>query len=268
VSATGAAARWKIGKAAALPYDRRLVPVLFGPWAEEIVKRTGIGEGQQVLDVACGTGAVAFEAARAVGRSGAICGLDRNEAMLQRARSRSRKSRLSVRWHCGDAEALPFRPRRFDAVLCQHGVQFFSDRKRGVQEMVRVLRPGGRVAVSVWGPLDNNPWAAAIVAAFDAVLPAWALSMQMPFSMADGKELESLLASECTKLRLNRVRRKLTIPDTGAFVHDFLAALPFRDQIEAHASDLADAILTSLDRPRKGPALTLGSEVWIANGVA
>jgi ubiquinone/menaquinone biosynthesis C-methylase UbiE len=211
---------------------------------------------------------VALEAAGAVGPKGAVCGLDPNDAMLHHARLQTKATQVSIRWHTGDAESIPFRQRRFDAVLCQHGVQFFGDRKRGIHEMVRVLRSGGRVLASVWGPLNRNPWASAIIAGFDAVCPEWAQSMRAPFSMADGRELQELLAADCSEVRLERVQLDLAMPDPGAFVRHFLAALPFVDQMECDVEKLTAAILAGLDTGRNRERSTVPSEVWIASGVA
>jgi ubiquinone/menaquinone biosynthesis C-methylase UbiE len=98
-----------------------------------------------VLDVACGTGVVAREAARRVGPAGAVAGLDRNEGMLAVAR----RMAPGIAWRHGLAEALPFPDGAFDAVICQFGLMFFEDRGKALGEMWRALRPGGRLAVAV-----------------------------------------------------------------------------------------------------------------------
>lgn len=107
--------------------------------------------GEHVLDVACGTGVVTKLAAKRVGPEGAVSGLDPNPGMLAVARE-SVPSHLSIDWYQAPAEDLPFPDESFDAVLCGMGVQFFSDREKGLREFHRVLVPGGRVVANVPGP--------------------------------------------------------------------------------------------------------------------
>jgi ubiquinone/menaquinone biosynthesis C-methylase UbiE len=141
-------------------YEREMVPRLFAPWAELHLRAADLRAGDRVLDVACGTGVVARRAAAAVGPAGRAVGLDFNEVMLTTARASD--SDGAVEWRQGDAQELPFDDGSFDAVSCQHGVMFFPDRAKALREMRRVLRPGGRVVVSVWSGLDGAPGYAAL----------------------------------------------------------------------------------------------------------
>jgi len=102
-----------------------------------------------VLDVACGTGIVARQAAPLVGADGQVVALDMNPAMLAVARALPAPSGATIHWREGDAMDLPFEDGAFDVVLCQHGLQFVPDRARAVREMRRVLAPGGRALVIV-----------------------------------------------------------------------------------------------------------------------
>ena len=96
--------------------------------------------GDQVLDACCGTGDLAVEAER---RGGRVTGLDFSERMLERARGKSG----AIEWVQGDALALPFRDGEFDAATVGFGVRNLEDLERGLGELCRVLRPGGRLAV-------------------------------------------------------------------------------------------------------------------------
>lgn len=131
-------------------YHRYLEPVIFGPWAARLVDYVGISEGQKVLDVATGTGAVARAAARRVGPSGRVLASDVSPEMLAEA----------VLAELGDdpplealecpATELALPDASVEVALCQQGFQFIGDRGAAVAEMRRVLRPGGRVGVAVW----------------------------------------------------------------------------------------------------------------------
>lgn len=140
------------GSAAEL-YERFFVPALLGQVAGPVAEAANIGRGDRVLDVACGTGVVAREALRRVAPDGSVTGLDLNPGMLAVAR----RLEPRVTWREGRAEQLPFTDGGFDAVTCQFGLMFFPERARAVAEMWRVLRPGGRLAAAVWGPLEDAP---------------------------------------------------------------------------------------------------------------
>lgn len=144
---------FQISLEAAEAYESQFVPALFADWAPDIVEAAQVRAGQRVLDVACGTGAVARVLAERVGPDGGVAGLDLNEAMLTVARRKF----PHIEWHQGDAGALPFADEAFDAVVCQASVMFFPDRARALREMARVVRPGGFVAVQVWASLDAQP---------------------------------------------------------------------------------------------------------------
>ena len=128
-------------------YEKYLVSGVFAEWAPRLLALAGVDAGSRVLDVACGTGIVARTAIGWVGPSGSVVGLDMTASMLDTA------SRIepSVEWCLGDAGDLPFADADFDAVVSQAGLMFFPDKPRAAAEMLRVLRPGGRVAILVWG---------------------------------------------------------------------------------------------------------------------
>lgn len=129
------------------------------PWfdhhAAALVRAVTIPEGASVLDVATGTGKVALAAARTVGARGRVVGIDLSLGMLARALGKA--AGLPVEFRQMDAEALEFPDEAFDVVLCGFGVFFPPDVPRGVREMRRVLKPGGRVAVTTWARGSFEP---------------------------------------------------------------------------------------------------------------
>ena len=137
---------------AARAYESLHVPALFRQWAPIVADAAGIERGDCVLDIACGTGILAREARRRVGDHGTVAGLDASPGMLAVAQELA----PDVDWREGLADSLPFPAKSFDAVLSQFGLMFFPDRSAAIQEMLRVLRPGGRLAVAVWDSLDRS----------------------------------------------------------------------------------------------------------------
>ena len=135
---------------ASAPYERVMVPAVFGPWAKDLLDTVALAAGTRVLDVACGTGIVARLAASQVGPTGRVVGLDTNEAMLAVARAQPQPTGAHVEWRQGDATKLPFPDAEFGAVLCQQGLQYVPDRAAALREMKRVLASGGRLGLSVF----------------------------------------------------------------------------------------------------------------------
>ena len=146
-------------------YERFLVPAITSVWAADLIDRAKPKSGETALDIACGTGAVTRLTAAKMA-SGRIVGLDYNPGMLAVAR-RVPITGASVEWREGSALSLPFDDQSFDLVLCQLGLQFFSDRALALKEMKRVLRPSGRVALSVCSAIERTPAANAFVTALD-----------------------------------------------------------------------------------------------------
>lgn len=117
--------------------------------------------GNRVLDIACGTGLVSFETARAVGPDGHVLGVDISGRMVDSAERRAREAKLP---NCSfarmDAETLSLPEASFDAVLCALGLMYMPDPERALREMRRVLRPGGRISLVVWGEQSKCGWSA------------------------------------------------------------------------------------------------------------
>jgi SAM-dependent methyltransferase len=119
------------------------------PQAARLVRHAGVRAGQRVLDVGCGTGVVAVTAAQ---RGAHVTGLDLTPQLLDRARENGRIAGVTVEWHEGDAESLPFVDASFDVVLSQFGHMFAPRPEVALAEMLRVLKPGGTLAFSTWPP--------------------------------------------------------------------------------------------------------------------
>lgn len=181
--------RGQVNTRAAEVYDAFFVPALFQEWAGRMVEAAQVQPGQRVLDVGCGTGVFTRAAAERVGPAGEIIGLDINEGMLAVARRKA----PHIEWRSGPAEALPFEDNRFDAVACQFALMFFAERRAALREMVRVLRPGGWLAVAVWDTVENTPGYSAMVGLLQRLFGAEAANaLRAPFNLGDTQLLREI----------------------------------------------------------------------------
>lgn len=179
----------QVSRSAAEVYEAFFLPALFEQWADRVADGAGIQPGQRVLDVACGTGVLARAVAARVGPTGAVVGVDLNDGMLAVARRKA----PAIAWQQGRAEALPLEDDRFDAVVSQFGLMFFADRRAALREMLRALRPGGRLAVAVWAGLDRIPGYAAMAALLQRLFgDDVADALRAPFALGDPHLLHAL----------------------------------------------------------------------------
>ena len=196
--------------------DTLMVPALLREWAPRVAEAARIRPGERVLDVACGTGTLAREVAARTGPSGMVSGLDPSQAMLAAARRRA----PHLVWKQGVAEALPFANGVFDAVVSQFGLTFFTDRRAALGEALRVLAPGGRLAVAVWDALERHPAYAAEVAVVERLAgPAAAEPLRTPFVLGDRDGLAALVGeSGFASVEVRTARGTARFPNVRAMV--------------------------------------------------
>jgi len=141
-------------------------------WRERAADRAGLSPGDSALDVCCGTGDLALALAGRTGPGGSVVGCDFSEPMLDLAREKARRhSATGVRFEWADALSLPYDAGRFDAVTVGFGVRNLADLDRGLNEMARVLRPGGRLVVLEITQPTRPPLSTFFSLWFDRVVP-------------------------------------------------------------------------------------------------
>lgn len=238
--------RWQLGGNAPEIYEHQMVPAIFASWAPVLLDQAALREGERALDVACGTGVVARLAAAQVGQRGVVVGLDLNPGMLARARASTPAAGAAVQWHEGDAAAMPFDAETFDAVLCQAGFQYFTDRQQAAREMRRVLKPGGRLVVLVWRALAHSPGFAALEAALERhVGPAAAAVMRAPFVFGDAtNELRGLLQQAgFGRVRVGADVRMARFASPEALVRHQVAGSPLASHFAQADDAVRDAVV-------------------------
>lgn len=140
-------------------------------WTERAAERAELRPGDSVLDVCCGTGDLTLALADRVAPGGYVVGCDFSEPMLDLAREKAAEGANQIRFEWADALQLPYDGGRFDAVTVAYGVRNFADRERGLREMVRVLRPGGRLVVLEITRPTRPPLSTFYALWFDRVVP-------------------------------------------------------------------------------------------------
>src|SRR5687767_51451 len=150
-------------------YDKYLVPLIFEPYAADLVKRLSSRSLSRILEIAAGTGVVTRALASVLPESVSIVATDLNQAMLDQA-SAVGTSR-TVEWHQADAMQLPFQDGTFDAVACQFGVMFFPEKPKAFSEARRVLRPGGVYIFNTWDKIQENEFADTITTSLESIFP-------------------------------------------------------------------------------------------------
>lgn len=219
----------QVTASAAEVYDEFFVPALFAEWASRLCDAALIGEGQSVLDVACGSGVAALEASTRVGALGSVTGVDINEGMLAVAGRHD----ADVEWRQAGAEALPFDDDSFDAVISQFGLMFFADPDQAVREMARVARPGGRLAVAVWADLTQVPGYAAMVELLHRLFgPAAADALRAPYSMGDAAALEARFGRAGLVAQVATVSGTARFPSLESWLHTEIRGWTLADSID------------------------------------
>jgi ubiquinone/menaquinone biosynthesis C-methylase UbiE len=129
------------------------------PARAAMLAAASVAPEERALDLACGTGLVTLDAARSVGPHGTVLGIDLSGQMIEVARRRALEQQLAnVSFQRMDAETLDLPNATFDVVLCALGLMYLPDPQRAMREWLRVLKPGGRLAIAVWGQRVNCGW--------------------------------------------------------------------------------------------------------------
>lgn len=149
-------------------YEMYLVPLIFQPYAAEMVARLPAGLSN-VLEIAAGTGVVTRALASTLPETVSIVATDLNQAMI--AHGEEIGTSRPVEWKQADAMALPFPAEAFDAVVCQFGAMFFPDKAKAFAEARRVLRPGGTFLFSTWDRIEENEFVDAVTQALESIFP-------------------------------------------------------------------------------------------------
>lgn len=225
-------------------YDTYLVPLIFEPYAADLVNRLGSRSLSRVLEIAAGTGVVTRALASALPESVSIVATDLNQAMLDQGCVVGTKR--TVEWRQADAMQLPFQDGAFDAVVCQFGVMFFPEKSKAYSEARRVLAPGGVFIFSVWDRIEENEFAQTVTAALASLFPKDPprFLARTPHGYHDHRTIERDLANGgfTAAPGISTVAARSRAPSPRAPAVAYCQGTPLRNEIEARdASRLGEA---------------------------
>ena len=205
----------QVSEDAAKIYEDFYLPALFEEWCTHVINAAQIQTGYRVIDVACGTGALTTTVSDHVGTEGSVVGIDINEGMLNIARSK----RANIDWRIAPAESLPFDDESFNCSVSQFGLMYFENREKALREMMRVLQPGGTLAVAVWDKLESNPGLAAEEQLWQQVIGReWA--DEIPYSLGDKDILRRLFdRSGIDNIEISTKEGTARFPSINNWIH-------------------------------------------------
>ncbi len=203
--------------------------------AAHLVRFAGIQAGERVLDVACGTGVVAITAAR---RGAEVTGLDLTPELLEQARDHGTTMGVHVTWVEGDAEVLQFPDASFDVVVSQYGHMFAPRPLVAIREMLRVLKPGGRIAFSTWPP---DLFIGRMFALVSSYLPPPPLEVPPPSQWGNPEIVRQRLGEQVRNLHFH----------TGRMVFPTLGPPHVRRFYERHAGPVMRLVQTLRNEPAR-----------------
>lgn len=228
------------------------IRTMFAPLTRALIEQAQIVQGKSVIDVAGGAGEPSLTIAEAVGPSGSVMCTDPIAEMLALAQQEALSRGLqNVQFQQCTADSLPFENDRFDVAVSRLGVMFFPDPLAGLQEMLRVTKPEGRIALAVWGKSELNPYSYCVTDVISRYVPAQPVAPDAPdaFRFAEpGKLAEILKQAGAIDV------------DEGVVNFDFAAPLSL-DEFWSFRSEISESLRTKLSKLSSEEKARIADEV-------
>ncbi|CAN5855314.1 methyltransferase domain-containing protein [soil metagenome] len=270
----GALHNFQVRGSVPMAYESHLVPIIFKPWAHRIVEAVGVNPEDRVLDLACGTGIISRTVAARPGWSGSLVAADVNPAMLEVCRQTTAEAGIDVDTHQAAAEALPLPDADFDVVVCQFALMFFDDPSSAVAEMARVLKPGGRLALSVFRSPQHCPGYDHFATAVRRHIGEEAATMvTSPFAFDNAEGIRSLLKQAGFSDIALRIEVEVErFPDPGEMVRMEVESTPLAPVFDQLTPETIDAVVqrlaSDLAPHTDDGGVVFPAQAWIATATA
>jgi SAM-dependent methyltransferase len=267
--------RWT-GSAPYWEKHREIIGEMFAPITQALVEDGQIGGGQKVLDIATGPGEPALSLAAVVGPLGKIVGIDPIPEMVAGARRAAERLGLqNTQFEVAGADQLPFPDDVFDAVISRFGVMFFPSPVDGIREMLRVLKPGKRLALAVWHSVESNPFFYSMSRVIDQYFDSPALPPDAPdaFRFASRGKLQEVvreagIAAPTERLVQCKIEAAISVEDFWTLRIEMSEKL--REKIAALSGDrLAEVrrrVIEGLSEYSRDGGMSFPSEVLVVSG--
>ncbi len=225
-------------------YDRYMVPLIFQPYADDLVKRVMALSPNAVLETAAGSGIVTRALAAKLPQSATYVVTDLNQAMVDYAASQQ-VSDLRIKWQQANALALPFEDASFDVVICQFGAMFFPDHIAGYREAKRVLKSGGHFLFNLWDKIEDNIFANDVTNALAKIFP-----IDPPRFMArtpHGYHDVALIRSQLqeagfAQVKIDTIAAQSRAPSAHIAAFAYCQGTPLRNEIESRNTEGLEAV--------------------------
>ncbi len=255
---------------------------MIAPVGAALIKHAAFRVGENVLDLGCGGGGTTITIARCVSPGGSATGLDINQALIDHAGVRASQGTQSrIYWVCADAATVMPANAPYDRIVSRFGSMFFDDPYAAFRNLRRMVKPGGRIDLAVWGPPPENEWIRTIngvAAKYFPDMPPPDPRAPGPFAFGDTAYLTEVLEqADFGTISVEPFETKLAIGGAGATPDDAAAfvvagthmgralkALAEEKQVQAIA-DLATAF-APYHVPGKG--VLVGGKIWLVTALA
>ena len=229
-------------------YDRYLRPLLFQPFAEDIVSRIKEKNYNDVLEIACGTGSVTRHLRKVLPANTKLVATDLHAEMIKVAAD-SLPNEI-INWQTVDAQQMIFPDESFDLVVCQFGLMFMPDKMKAVSEIFRVLRKGGKFLFNTWDKIENNGVIYVgnqiICSYFPENPPSF---YRVPFSLSQPDQIETMLvASGFKNIKVHDVSKEGVSPSAKEAAIGIIEGNPIYGRIVEKDPKLVDVIRNAVEQ--------------------